>query len=203
MAPSQVVSCEFLDVSDHTFSPDLSFKDWDLSDHSDSTGEAQDFHAQPKSVSFGKVRIRSYPLILGDNPSCSGGLPVTLDWERIGQSEEFDLNVIDSDDLPKRPVARLSSQSRLALLLRRGMDKGDTSRCYDDVDAIKRLRSLTTFFNCDDNSAVTNMQPTQSDEQTISKESGEHIGTKHFGIEEYFRIFSSRRRRKQVTPPSC
>jgi hypothetical protein len=200
MAPSQNVSCEFLDVSDHTFSPDLSFKDWDVSDHSDSTGETND---RSKSVSFGKVRVRSYPLILGDNPSCSGGLPVTLDWESIGQSEEFDLNVIDSDDLPKRPVARLSSQSRLALLLRRGMGKGDTSNYSDDVDATNQLRSIKTVYNSGNSSSLPEMQIAQSDQQSISNKSGKSTSMKQFNMEEYFRRLSSGRRKTRLTPPSC
>jgi hypothetical protein len=34
----------------------------------------------PKRVSFGDITIREFPMILGDNPSCSNGAPVTIDW---------------------------------------------------------------------------------------------------------------------------
>ena len=33
-----------------------------------------------KSVSFSVVEIRRYPITLGDNPSCSNGPPVQIDW---------------------------------------------------------------------------------------------------------------------------
>ena len=33
-----------------------------------------------KEVSFASVQVREYPMILGDNPSCTSGPPVTLDW---------------------------------------------------------------------------------------------------------------------------
>ena len=100
MTPSQWVASvveqhEFLDASDHTFSSALSCGDWDLSDHSDFNEELDHPHYDAKTVTFGKVRIRSYPMILGDNPSCSKGLPVTLDWKSFGPTEEFDLNFID------------------------------------------------------------------------------------------------------------
>jgi len=32
------------------------------------------------SVSFADVEVRSYPIILGDNPAVSAGPPITIDW---------------------------------------------------------------------------------------------------------------------------
>jgi len=32
-------------------------------------------------VSFSKVEIRCYPMILGDNPGVDNGVPITLSWE--------------------------------------------------------------------------------------------------------------------------
>jgi hypothetical protein len=33
------------------------------------------------SVRFSNVEIRSYPMVLGDNPSVTSGVPITIDWE--------------------------------------------------------------------------------------------------------------------------
>ena len=33
-----------------------------------------------KSVGFGKLEFREYPIIMGDNPSVSDGVPLALDW---------------------------------------------------------------------------------------------------------------------------
>mmetsp|Transcript_26094 Transcript_26094/g.57485 ORF Transcript_26094/g.57485 Transcript_26094/m.57485 type:complete len:86 (+) Transcript_26094:113-370(+) len=39
--------------------------------------------APTKKVSFGDVTITDYPIIMGDNPACSG-VPITIDWEPMG-----------------------------------------------------------------------------------------------------------------------
>ena len=39
-----------------------------------------------KKVCFASVHVREYPIILGDNPTCSSGPPVTLDWEYNGDA---------------------------------------------------------------------------------------------------------------------
>lgn len=196
LVSSDVGQSESLDISDHTFTSDLCCQDWDLSDHSDdSTEDLHHFHSGSKSVTFGKVRVRSYPLILGDNPSCSRGLPVTLDWKSIGQSEEFDLNVMDSDDLPRRPVARLSSQSRHALLLRMGVDQRDTCNISKEIDDIKKSRSLSCLDHRHVNAATTNSQPKQKERQLTSKQVGKKFSIKQFNMDEYLRMVSYRRQK--------
>merc|ERR1711935_918175 len=36
------------------------------------------------NVTFGDLTIIEYPIILGDNPACTG-CPITIDWEPIGK----------------------------------------------------------------------------------------------------------------------
>jgi hypothetical protein len=53
-----------------------------------------------KSVSFGNIEVREYPMVLGDNPSCRDGLPVSLGWE---YAQLFLMDVDDyEDDRPRR-----------------------------------------------------------------------------------------------------
>jgi hypothetical protein len=44
----------------------------------------------PILVSFGRIEIREYPYDLGDNPSVSAGVPVTLGWD---YTDEYDFEV--------------------------------------------------------------------------------------------------------------
>lgn len=203
MALSQLVSSdvehtEFLDVSNHTFSSALSCGDWDLSDHSDLTEDLDHLHSDCKAVRFGKVRVRTYPMILGDNPSCSKGLPVTLDWTSIGASEEFDLNYMDSDDRPRRPVARLSSRIRQALLLRMGVSQGDASKISKEIDEIKRSRSLSSL----DHRAENNVQPMHNDRQPSMERVEKPISMKEFNMDEYLQMVSFRRQKARVVSPA-
>jgi hypothetical protein len=46
-----------------------------------------DLDQSKKSVSFApKLRIREFPIILGDNPSATVGPPICIDWEPQGES---------------------------------------------------------------------------------------------------------------------
>ena len=201
MTPSQWVASvveqhEFLDASDHTFSSALSCGDWDLSDHSDFNEELDHPHYDAKTVTFGKVRIRSYPMILGDNPSCSRGLPVTLDWNSIGKSEEFDLNTyMDSDDSPRRPVARLSSNIRQALLLRLGVSQRDATKISEEIDEIKRSRSLSSLDHKRVKASVTNVQSMRNNSQLSFKQTEDQLSKKQFNMDEYLRMVSYRRKK--------
>ena len=42
---------------------------------------ADPFLLNKKVVGFASVQVKTYPVILGDNPAVSSGPPVTLDWE--------------------------------------------------------------------------------------------------------------------------
>jgi hypothetical protein len=39
-----------------------------------------------RSVSFGTMRVHEFPQILGDNPACGAGAPLTLDWQPVSQT---------------------------------------------------------------------------------------------------------------------
>ena len=63
------------------------------------TGTQQNemFNPQPikRNVSFSHLQVREYDITLGDNPSVSSGLPISLDWnynphERVASIEAFE-----------------------------------------------------------------------------------------------------------------
>merc|ERR1712150_450491 len=35
----------------------------------------------PKKVAFGNIEVREYKTTIGDNPHCSSGIAISLDWE--------------------------------------------------------------------------------------------------------------------------
>lgn len=37
-------------------------------------------HQHQRQVRFGNLQVREYPIMLGDNPSCSSGPPLTIEW---------------------------------------------------------------------------------------------------------------------------
>ena len=36
-----------------------------------------------RCIAFGRLEIHEFPIILGDNPSCSDGAPLTIGWNRV------------------------------------------------------------------------------------------------------------------------
>lgn len=81
--------------------------------------ERDDFEASPKagrksclkspqrstrpvlSVAFGRVLVREYARCVGDNPSCSSGPPISLDWAYL-EAQAYNLDEYESDKPDKR-----------------------------------------------------------------------------------------------------
>jgi len=62
-----------------------------------------------KSVSFTSLSIREFDLCLGDNPSCSDGLPLSLSWNCL-RSETIDLESYERCRGPRRSMAELKME---------------------------------------------------------------------------------------------
>lgn len=74
----------------------------------------QEGDAETKRVSFGRLSVRKYPIVLGDHPDCSCGPPVTIDW----MYREFrPVNVEDYET--RRPARRNEREMILPYLKRR------------------------------------------------------------------------------------
>ena len=74
------------------------------------------FPSRSSSVRFSDVSIRSYSQTLGDNPSCSYGPPVQLDWD---YEENLALAIDEYED--NRPPRRSMRQMVLSYYVRKNM----------------------------------------------------------------------------------
>jgi hypothetical protein len=93
------------------------------------------------SVSFGSVRVREHSLRLGDNPSVSCGLPVSLGWD-AHHSETFDLEAFEDREHKssgKKP-AKLSKRVREDLI-RTKHTRSSMQDVHEEITRIKASRS--------------------------------------------------------------
>ena len=101
-----------------------------------------------KSLSFGSVNVREYSVELGDNPSVSHGVPVSLGWRCVREASlplhEYDhaRHLAGRANSPHDFCARgrLSGQQRVALALRSGASVEDIRESAEVVRAIQRKR---------------------------------------------------------------
>jgi len=60
------------------------------------------------SVGFGSLAFREYPIIMGDNPSVSEGVPLALDWDYVN---EYDVT-IDNYEIVANKAFTITAGSR-------------------------------------------------------------------------------------------
>lgn len=100
-----------------------------------------------REVSFHNVVVREYFMTLGDNPSCSYGPPVTLDWD---YTECKILKLEDYERLRnKRRTMRqmvLSYYKRCEILESAGLSMREVKVATRQVNKAKRQRDTTKFF---------------------------------------------------------
>ena len=87
-------------------------------------------------VCFGDVQIREYPNVLGDNPSCSSGLPLTLDW-KYAKFCTLSLDDYECHRAPRRRTHQLkmTAEARKNILM---SNEGDASVSADEVRRAER-----------------------------------------------------------------
>lgn len=96
-------------------------------------------------VRFSTVQIHQHPVILGDNPACSRGPPLSIDWEAL-DSTEFSI-----DDLEKSRARRggrrhaeelvLPKHSRVRTLRQCGYSRKDFRQAKAEIKDIQRTRA--------------------------------------------------------------
>ena len=100
-----------------------------------------------KEVSFDSIQIRYYHMILGDNPACSIGAPVQLDWN-FEHEEKHDLDIYEVERRPRRKLRHLilSYYRRKDILLQSGYNESDMRAVEKQIAKLKRQRKTTGFF---------------------------------------------------------
>lgn len=85
------------------------------------TGTTASCSSSTSSVHFGTVEIRQYLCCLGDNPACSSGPPITLDWKYSTVGAYPVDEYVDSHD----EAIQISYYDRVELLRRLGYSRSE------------------------------------------------------------------------------
>ena len=85
-----------------------------------------------KSVGFSTVRLHTHKHILGDNPSVSAGLPVTLDWD-VEQSENFDLEDFEANKESKNQQQQRNKETATKTRKRKSKCKKIPPSCRKEI----------------------------------------------------------------------
>lgn len=101
-----------------------------------------------RTVSFSSLSIREYPPALSDNPSCSYGPPVQLDWDHEAEQTHH-IDHYEQSRMPRRESHELllSYYDRRYLLLKKaGYSKREVRETMKEVERVKRERMMTDLF---------------------------------------------------------
>jgi hypothetical protein len=95
-----------------------------------------------KKLTFGRISVHQHHLTIGDNPSCSSGPPVSLDWKLI-RSDSYNLDEYEAMAEASRGKAkRLARSERESLLQERGYSMETLVRIAEQVDHDNVIRSV-------------------------------------------------------------
>ena len=98
-----------------------------------------------KKVAFSTCTIQEYPVILGDNPACANGVPVTIDWKPV-QSSTTEVELHDYIRATQRRHGKelvLPVQDRTQMVLDAGSSMEDVANTVLEVDQIRKDRAET------------------------------------------------------------
>lgn len=86
-------------------------------------------------------------MIIGDNPACTIGTPVTIDWVYEGE-EVCDIDVYECERRPRRKLRLLvlSYYRRQDILRQAGYDDGDMKSAANQANKIRRQRATTSML---------------------------------------------------------
>lgn len=126
-----------------------SLKNLDCSNGSSNSlwiGNSDDNSDCDKAVRFSSVDVRDYSLCLGDNPSVSRGVPISLDWHYNEQrSVELDSYELDRSDSRRSSIAelKLPSLQRIQLVKSLGYSRAEINEQTKEVQLAKQRRFST------------------------------------------------------------
>ena len=95
-------------------------------------------------VSFSKIHIREYPIIIGDNPSIMTGVPITIDWVHVSEIK-FTIDEYEDFKPESRTMAqlRMPSSCRNGILQRQGFSTAEIRRGLRMANITKGQRRKT------------------------------------------------------------
>jgi len=106
-----------------------------------------------RKISFGSIEIREHSQTIGDNPSCSYGIPVQLDWdyEQLDdiKVEEYEANRNRRPLTPTRSRQEpqcLNYYQRKNLVQSKGFSKVDINDTKKQVSKVRNQRERTKFL---------------------------------------------------------
>jgi len=102
--------------------------------------------AMKKRISFGTIKIREHAQTIGDNPSCSYGTPIQLDWEHEDLPQ---LKVDDYENYRPRPRTKeefhMNHFQRANLLKLNGYSTNEIKDSKKQVNKMRGQREFTKF----------------------------------------------------------
>ena len=101
-----------------------------------------------RAVSFSSLSIREYPPAISDNPSCSFGPPVQLDWDYEAEETQT-IDHYEESRQPRRAAhdLLLSYYDRRFLLLKQaGYTRREVKEAEKEAERVKRGRMVTDLL---------------------------------------------------------
>lgn len=113
------------------------------SDHGSSVGKTESTCSSSSSVHFGTVEIRSYSYCLGDNPACSSGPPISLDWKyrEVGAFPVDEYNDCREPD----PPFQITNYDRVELLRSLGYTREELREAEKQRKKDQAMREETIY----------------------------------------------------------
>ena len=108
-----------------------------------SLGKTESTCSSSSSVHFGTVEIRQYVRCLGDNPACSNGPPITIDW-KYEEAYAFPVDAYD-DDREREPPSQISYYDRVEILRLLGYSREEMMKAERQRKKDQALREETVY----------------------------------------------------------
>ena len=97
-------------------------------------------------VNFNTIEIQEYPIIAGDNPSVSTGVPLTIDWTPLGKNaydfEEYE-QAVEGVRRTCRAEIRIPASRRMEVLRQLGVSRGEIQDIVKEVNMARKQRQRT------------------------------------------------------------
>lgn len=135
--------CMRVRTLEESLATSLIIKRQNSAEQGSSLGKTESTCSSSSSVHFGTVEIRKYVRCLGDNPACSNGPPITIDWK---YQEAGAIPVDDyDDDREREPPIQVSYYDRVEILRRLGYSRQEMLEAERQRKKDQALREETVY----------------------------------------------------------